>query len=376
MRNLASIVEIREVNIHPNADKMEIATVLGGWHVCVKKGEFKAGDKAVYIETDSMVPRRPSFEFLFKDAGTKERVKIKPVRLRGQLSEGILFRPEALFDNVADLNIGDDVTEHLDIIKYEPPETSGNTNSMGSYPSNICPKSDETRVQSLQALVTKYQGIRFAATVKLDGSSTTLACAGLSGTPSDFVLASRNQRLFTSDQFVQKFPDNPVPEPSHFEKCLYNVEAFERLRHWCVRNNRPIALQGECLGPKVQGNKYRLSNYTIRFFTMVDIRTGTYIPYVDKKRILEEMGLPMVPTFVEDMVLPSTSDELVEMATSSIYYDAPGRDIYPEFMDEGLVFVPMYLEYLELGDIGRLLNANRVSFKAINPLFSERYKND
>lgn len=376
MRNLASIVTIREIKQHPNADKMDIAIVLGGWNVCVKKNEFKPGDKAVYIEVDSMVPRRACFEFLFKEAGMKDRVKIKTVRLRGQLSQGILFRPEVFFDNLDEINIGDDVTDRLDIIKYEPPEQGGNTNSSGSYPGHICPKSDETRVQSLQLLVEKYQGIPFAATVKLDGSSTTIGCVNLTDGPEAFMVASRNQRLYTCDQFAAAFPDRERMEPSQFEKALRNVDAFERLRHWCIRNNRRMTLQGECIGPGVQSNKYRLNQFTIRFFTMFDIDHAEYVPFIEKKRILAEMGLPMVPIYRENMLLPKTADEIIEFATSAVAYDIPGRDIIPIAMDEGLVFVPMLQEFIEGGCEGRLLNANRVSFKAINPLFSEKYNNE
>ena len=54
-RKLATIREISEIQPIPEADAIEVATV-GGWKCVIKKGAFKVGDKAVYIEIDSMIP--------------------------------------------------------------------------------------------------------------------------------------------------------------------------------------------------------------------------------------------------------------------------------------------------------------------------------
>jgi RNA ligase (TIGR02306 family) len=277
-----------------------------------------------------------------------------------------------VLENSDQYNIGDDVTEALNITKWEPVEQGGNQNSSGSYPSHICPKSDETRVQSLQALIDKFQGIPFAATVKLDGSSTTIGKVALTDCPDSFIIASRNQKLYTSAQFAARYPENGYNEPSHFEKCLINVEAFDRMSHWCMRNQRRVTLQGECIGPGIQKNKYKLPQFTIRFFTVYDLDNACYLPFVEREAILREMGLPMVPVFATNFMLPKTAEELIELATSEVAYAVP-RDIVPEFMDEGLVFNPMLQEFIELGTEGKMLNANRVSFKAINPLFSLKY---
>src|SRR4249920_448225 len=73
MRSLASIQTVNTVEPIANADAIERIRVLGWW-VVVKKGEFRAGDKVVYCEIDSLLPERPEFEFLrassFKPAQT------------------------------------------------------------------------------------------------------------------------------------------------------------------------------------------------------------------------------------------------------------------------------------------------------------------
>ncbi|WP_337564108.1 hypothetical protein [Megasphaera sp.] len=64
MRKLASIQKIISLTPIPNADRIELARVLG-WKCVVKKGEFKVGDKCVYIEIDSIPPSdNPVFDFL------------------------------------------------------------------------------------------------------------------------------------------------------------------------------------------------------------------------------------------------------------------------------------------------------------------------
>src|SRR4051812_39405747 len=102
MRTLASIQTINAVEPILNADAIEKIRVLGWW-VVAKKGEHKLGDKVVYCEIDSLLPERPEFEFLrassFKPAQVDETgsvvipagFRIKTIKLRGQVSQGICF---------------------------------------------------------------------------------------------------------------------------------------------------------------------------------------------------------------------------------------------------------------------------------------------
>jgi len=63
MRKLASIQKITALEAIPDAEAIEVASVLG-WKVVVKKGEFQVGDLVVYCEIDSILPEKPEFEFL------------------------------------------------------------------------------------------------------------------------------------------------------------------------------------------------------------------------------------------------------------------------------------------------------------------------
>ena len=160
MRRLASIQTVNAVEPIPNADAIEKIRVLGWW-VVAKKGEHKPGDKVVYCEIDSLLPERPEFEFLrassFKPAQTDAAgaailpagFRIKTVKLRGQVSQGICF-PLSILPPGAPTEEGADVTDLLGVRKWEPPLPVGMGGKVkGRFP-GFLPKTDETRVQVLE----------------------------------------------------------------------------------------------------------------------------------------------------------------------------------------------------------------------------------
>src|SRR3954468_14458051 len=183
MRTLASIQTVNGVEPIPNADAIEKIRVLGWW-VVVKKGEHRAGDPVVYCEIDSLLPERPEFEFLrassFKPAQTDPEggvvlpagFRVKTVKLRGQVSQGICF-PLSVLPPGAPTEEGADVTELLGVRKWEPPLPVGMGGKVkGGFP-GFLPKTDETRVQVLESVLERHRGKTFAVTEKLDGTSFT-----------------------------------------------------------------------------------------------------------------------------------------------------------------------------------------------------------
>lgn len=106
-------VQARRVEIfpHPDADMIELARV-DGYVSIVKKGEFATGELAVYIPEQAIVPLGILTELglLKRDRETgevetladgtavgglagKEGTRVKAIRLRGVLSQGLLYRP-------------------------------------------------------------------------------------------------------------------------------------------------------------------------------------------------------------------------------------------------------------------------------------------
>lgn len=98
MRKLASIRLIEELSPIENADFIEKARI-GGWWVVVKKGDFKVGDKCIYIECDSFIKCHPAFDFLLKGSSVKTMlytgenvsgIRLKTKKLKGVVSQGLI----------------------------------------------------------------------------------------------------------------------------------------------------------------------------------------------------------------------------------------------------------------------------------------------
>jgi RNA ligase (TIGR02306 family) len=119
---------------HPNADLLELAEV-GLYRAVVGKGQFQTGDYAFYIPEQAIMPKGLIEELgLTGKLAGKDKNRVKAVRLRGELSQGIVCRPKEL-DNFWDVDkerpqdryleklaeIGDDWAESLGIVKWEPP---------------------------------------------------------------------------------------------------------------------------------------------------------------------------------------------------------------------------------------------------------------
>jgi RNA ligase (TIGR02306 family) len=112
-RSLASIKEIKDLLPITGKDKIELA-IIDGWQVIVKKGEYKIGDKTIYIEIDSLLPEIEDFEFL-----RKNKFRIKTIKMGGVLSQGICFPISILKNKESKYKINQDVTQELGITKYE-----------------------------------------------------------------------------------------------------------------------------------------------------------------------------------------------------------------------------------------------------------------
>ena len=109
-----------KIEPHPDADKLELASV-SGYNCIVGKGQFKTDDYAVYIPENSVVPDDvlEELELTGRLAGSKKN-RVKAIKLRGVLSQGILYPATGKkMDNTYPLE-GCDYSERLGITKYEP----------------------------------------------------------------------------------------------------------------------------------------------------------------------------------------------------------------------------------------------------------------
>lgn len=369
MRNLASIQIITSLESIENADAIEKATVLG-WQLVVKKGEFKVGDKVVYVEIDSILPEREEFEFL-----RERKFRVRTIKLRGQVSQGICF-PLSILPAGTKTEEGKDVTEILKVEKWEPYQDEQRcqkqtgkimyphwmpkflqqfihrfrfirnyfreASGQKSFPSLI-PKTDETRVQVLQPLLDKYAGTKCYVTEKVDGSSLTVY--QING---KFGVCSRNVDLKRdlSDKFWKTVLDHDLE--NKFKRFFGKVN---------------VAMQGELLGMGIQGNKYKFNKLDIYFFNVFYIQEYSYGGLNNLIYCCDALEENMVPLLDDSYILSNSIPELVELSK--------GKSKLGDTIREGIVIRPVV--EIEDNSLHLPLVKNRISFKSVNPDFLLKY---
>jgi len=353
VRHLATIRTISDIRQIEGADRIVVAQI-DGWECVVKKDEFQVGDKIVYIEVDSVVPEKPEFEFL-----RERKFRVRTIKLRGQISQGLVLPLSVLPDNVPQ-TVGSDVTEVLGITKYDPQAQQEATlvrnmprqnkfarfmmrfkwyrkffaksKRKGGFPEWIV-KTDEVRIQNLSTLfeIEKKKKTRFSVTEKLDGQSATYFLRKVSKRRYEFGVCSRNILLNT--------PDN-----SSYWTVARQYDIENVLRQ-LIGDDNTIVLQGEICGPGIQGNKYQFDRY--EFFAFNLIYPNHKCSTREIVNSLASFGIRAVPIVEEDLILPNTISELVE-------YSKGDSVVYKEQKREGVV----------------IRNTKRgISFKVINPEF-------
>ena len=321
MRKMASIRKIDSIDPIDGADAIEVATV-GGWKVVIKKGEFNVGDLAVYCEIDSWIPTELA-PFLSK--GKEPRVyegvkgeRLRTVKLRGQISQGLLLPLEPTCANIESLLFeGLDVSFPLNIQKWEmqvPAQLAGQVK--GNFPTQI-PKTDQERAQNLvkEIVGANEIGQRFEITEKLEGSSMT--CYLIDGV---FGVCSRNLDLKCDE--VNSFWATAIAE---------DVEEKMRSEFGLA----DFAVQGELVGPGVQGNIYKLSKLEFRVFDIYDIRRGVYVDPATRQAMVENMGLKHVPILAHQAQL---YDTLGITDIPQLLKFAEGKSVLGGCEREGIVF--------------------------------------
>lgn len=311
MRKLATIREINDLLPIEGADKIELA-IVDSWKVVVAKG-LQVGDKVCYCEIDSFLPVQPEFEFLRKScykklAGGQEGFRLKTIKLRGQISQGLCI-PLNQLPQLKDCLVGDDVTSLLGITKYEPPISPQLAGvAKGNFPSFL-KKTDEERIQNLTKEYQQYliSNKQFYAAEKLDGSSATFYLRD-----GQFGVCSRNlelkQEVYLPEQVLCEDKQIHTKQENAFLKVARELQIEDKLRTLPFN----ACLQGELIGEGIQKNKYNIKGHSVRFFNLFNIDTYEYLPVDVLVNFCKDVGLLTVPIF--DFTLPKNIDELLLIA--------------------------------------------------------------
>lgn len=314
-RKMASIRKIAEIKAIPDADKI-CAYRVDGWWVVDSVGKYQVGELVVYAEPDSWVPNElaPFLTSAGKEPREYNGVKgerLRTVKLRGQISQGLLLPLEPTCKNIESLLFEDlDVSVPLNVQKWErpiPAQLAGKVR--GNFPA-LVPKTDQERIQNLSKQFDKFMEDTWSVTEKLDGSSCT------------FYLDDEDQFHVCSRNLDLKEDEN-----NSFWKTAkkYDVEGIMR------RNSmQGMAIQGEMIGEGIQGNQYKVV-LDFYVYDMYNTRTGEYILPSQLKAACERLGLNHVPILAEGVTLVGSSIQ-------SILSEAEGKSRLNGSEREGIVF--------------------------------------
>lgn len=285
-RKLATVRTIAELKPIEGADLIELA-IVDGWQCVVKKGEHSAGDKVVYFEVDSFIPATLPFMESFKERFSIfngiEGLRVKTIKLRGQISQGIIISIQDLHRLPYHKFVDEDISldEALGVIKYERPENQGgrfgiNGSAKGDFPWWIS-KTDQERVQNMPWVLNSEEV--FEVTIKLDGSSIT---------------------VYNLEEGSKYSPDGN----SVVGVCSRNVDLKEEEggAFWSTAKElgvvdaikgcgRDLAIQGELISPSIQGNFEGVSQPEIHIYDVYDITEQKYLKPTERLQLLSNLGL-------------------------------------------------------------------------------------
>ncbi len=295
-RQLVTKRTVRELTPIAGADRIELAHI-DGWQCVVKKGDFAVGQEGLYFEIDSMIPATDArFQFLSKGKVTPF-YRIKSMRLKATLSQGLLMPLSIMTPcEVGQMDRGEELQVILGVKLYEPPlPTSGK--QVGTFPIHLVPKTDQERIQNIPSVLNGRSFLDFEVTEKLDGTSCTIWFHSQKGvvalqdsTQMDLKrnpyvgVASRNWEMLREDENV-------------YSKALRENDLVNKLGN--LRRN--IAIQGEIIGPGIQGNKYGLPQQELYVFDVYDIDEKRYLMFFERWEIVEQLGLKHVPILRDEL---------------------------------------------------------------------------
>lgn len=333
MRKLASIRRIADILPIEGADAIEVA-VVDGWKVVIKKGEFAVGDSAIYLEIDSWVPHDIA-PFLSKGHEPREYngvkgERLRTIKLRGQVSQGLLLNywdfPEVVTAfhktrvvDPTDTDSNFDVTDILGIQKWEaeiPAQLQGQ--AAGMFPTSLIPKTDQERIQNCFGEIQKrakrfvtekvwntetqtleerpvvvpadFKEPTYEVTMKLDGSSCTIF-----RWEGELRVCSRNLEL----KINEENRDNTF--------VAMALKLGERIPNG-------VAVQGELMGPGIQGNREGFTEHKFFVFDIFDIDRHAYINTLDRRVACKSWGFDHVPVLGTDWEAPESVEEGLALA--------------------------------------------------------------
>jgi RNA ligase (TIGR02306 family) len=301
---LASFEIITQILPIEGADRIELARVQG-WQSVIKKGEYKVGDRVIFVPIDTVLPPAPWNEFLWDKKDPTKPIRVKTVKLRGVVSQGLIFptrliSAQEIWDHSDDPEEDISIAGMLGITKYEKPIPAHLGGQVaGDFPTHLLSKTDEDNLKSNIDVLEELRDADFVeATIKYDGTSATY----IKELDNSFRVCSRNLEL--------KDTENNI----HWQMVRkYNI--IDKLKPG-------YAIQGEISGPGIQGNPAGFDEVYLNIFNVINLysrkpvdrnnwdQAFTDIPHVFKfwswgKEEFAKENIDSLQNFVNDLKFPN-----------------------------------------------------------------------
>lgn len=289
-----TIERIASVWPHPNADRLELAQLASmTYQFVIPKDTYHAGDLVVYFPIDSLLPPNviTALGLSGKLAGHDQN-RVKTMRLRGVISQGIVATPEILvpsWDGGLKFHEGQDITELLGVTKYEPPLLLGQEGPLGRLPplvsvydiegaERFVAEADQYLMDQPVLITEKLEGSHFSASIYASGE--IIVCRrrySISADHAWYQLAEKIGLLARLPDLKREI-DATLPHPSDV-----------------------VTIRGEVVGPGIQANHYKLPKLHIYLFEIeVD---GAPLGVPQYMVLIETLALDHVPTLAANVTL-------------------------------------------------------------------------
>ena len=285
------------IESHPDADALDLA-VVGDYRSIVRKGQFKTGDLGVYIPEAAVLP-----EWLIEELGLvgklagKAKNRVKAIKLRGVLSQGLIYPVTVLSDGKPAVKFRDGnenlvigvfegmrVEDVLSITKYEPP-----------IPVHLAGEVWNAHGMTLSYDIENFkkypdvikEGERVFFTEKIHG---TWACLGYHPESEVPIITSKG----LSAQGLA-FKINEANEKNTYVSTLCGTPFYDRAKMYMGTKygNVPFYILGEIFGKGVQDLAYGATAPTFRTFDVYvgNPGTGKYLGYSEFVLFCQHVGV-------------------------------------------------------------------------------------
>jgi RNA ligase (TIGR02306 family) len=265
----SSTVRVRRIEVlpHPNADQLELARV-DEYRSIVRKGQFRTGDLVAYIPEASLVPPPVLEELkLTGKLSGPDKNRVKAVRLRGELSQGLVLPARPRWHE------GQDVTEELGITKWSPPVPVHMGGTLERAPEGWHGYTDIEDLKRFPGIL--VPGEEVVATEKVHGTCTLLGILGGRAAMSSKGYGAGGKVIVEDGKNL-------------YWRVARRLQLFERLS-----GLGDLMLFGETFGAGVQDLEYGIPRDEPSYFAFDLAIGGRYLDYDELVRVCSERGVPL-----------------------------------------------------------------------------------